>query len=228
MENVRRLELLTKEITGCTKCKRLVRWREKVAKVKRASFKSWTYWGKPVPGWGDPEARIVILGLAPSAHGGNRTGRIFTGDPSGDFLFAALHRAGLANQAESIGRDDGLSVKDVYILAPVRCAPPDNAPLKSEIKKCSGYLDRELDLLPNKRVLLALGGIAWNGYLEYLARAGTKFKPKPKFGHGAVLESEPVTMIGSYHVSAQNTLTGMLTPVMFDAILASVKRLAAR
>ena len=221
-----KLEILTKEIVACTKCKRLVRWREKVARVKRASFKDWTYWGKPVPGWGDSEARIVILGLAPSAHGGNRTGRIFTGDPSGDFLFAALHRAGFANQPQSLSRDDGLTVKDVYILAPVRCAPPDNAPLPSEIKKCSGYLDRELDLLPNRRVVLALGGIAWNGYLSYLERRGTKYKPKPKFGHGAELAGDPMTMIASYHVSAQNTLTGMLTPVMFDAILARVRKLA--
>jgi uracil-DNA glycosylase len=228
MSDVRKLELLTKEIVGCTKCKRLVRWREKVARIKRASFKSWTYWGKPVPGWGDPEARIVILGLAPSAHGGNRTGRIFTGDPSGDFLFAALHRAGLASQAESISKDDGLGVEDVYILAPVRCAPPDNAPLKSEIAKCSGYLDRELDLLPNRKVILALGGIAWNGYLDHLGRRGTKYKPKPKFGHGAELDGNPMAMIGSYHVSAQNTLTGMLTPAMFDSILARVKILAAR
>ncbi len=222
----RKLELLTNEIVACRQCKRLVRWREKTAREKRASYRDWTYWGKPVPSFGDPNARIVVLGLAPAAHGGNRTGRIFTGDRSGDFLFAGLHRAGWANQAESTSTGDGLELEDVYILATIRCAPPDNAPLPSEIKKCAAFLDRELDLLPNKRVLLALGGIAWNGYLDHLARRGTKYKPKPKFGHGAELPGSPMTMIGSYHVSQQNTLTGTLTPAMFDMVLTRVRKLA--
>lgn len=222
---MRQLELLSKEVIACKQCKRLVRWREKVAREKRAAFKDWTYWGKPIPGFGDPEGRILVLGLAPAAHGGNRTGRFFTGDRSGDFLFAALHRGGWANQAESISRDDGLKLTDVYVTAPVRCAPPDNAPLPSEIKKCSKFLDRELALLPNLKVVLALGIIAWNSWLDHLARLGTKYKPKPKFAHGAELPG-PITMVGSFHVSAQNTLTGKLTPAMFDKVLDRVRDLA--
>jgi uracil-DNA glycosylase len=228
---MKKLEILHKEIIVCRRCKRLVRWREKVAREKRAAFKDWTYWGRPLPGFGDVNARIVVLGLAPAAHGGNRTGRFFTGDRSGDFLFAALHRGGWANQAEranqaeSVSRDDGLTLKDVFVTAPVRCAPPDNAPLPSEIKKCSSFLDRELALLPNKKVVLALGIIAWRAWLDVLARGGTKYKPLPKFAHGAELPG-PVTMIGSFHVSAQNTLTGKLTPAMFDTILDRVRVLA--
>ncbi|WP_394850251.1 uracil-DNA glycosylase [Pendulispora brunnea] len=217
---------LHEEIVTCRACPRLVDWREKVAREKRRMFASWTYWGKPVPGFGDPAARIVFVGLAPAAHGANRTGRMFTGDRSGDFLFAALHRAGLANQPTSTSRDDGLALNDVFIVAPVRCAPPDNQPLPEEITACQPFLDRELALLPNARVLIALGGIAWDAVLRHFERRDLSVpRPRPKFGHGAraAIEGAPL-LLGSFHVSQQNTQTGRLTPAMFDQVLAVAKR----
>lgn len=221
------LESLTQSIVACRLCPRLVRWRETVAREKRKAFRDWDYWGKPIPGFGDPEGRIVIVGLAPAAHGGNRTGRIFTGDMSGDFLFAALHRVGIANQKESVSRTDGLQVKDTYILAAVRCAPPDNAPTPAETRRCARYLDNELDLLKRKKVVLCLGIIAWTAYFHYLERRGIKFKKRPAFGHMVHVElPDGIHLVGSYHVSAQNTLTGKLTEPMFDRALKKVLELA--
>jgi uracil-DNA glycosylase len=227
MPRVRALALLEEEITRCRACPRLVRWREEVARVKRARYASEPYWGRPVPGFGDPDARIVIVGLAPGAHGANRTGRIFTGDRSGDFLFAALHRAKLANQAESVRRDDGLALRDVFITATIRCVPPGNKPAPDEIVRCAPFLDRELALLRRRRVVLALGAIAWSAWLGHLARRGQPLpRPSPRFGHGAELHLPGAPrLLGSYHVSQQNTQTGKLTPRMFDAILGRAKEL---
>lgn len=196
-------------------------WREKVATEKRAMYRQESYWGKPVPGFGDPEARIVIVGLAPAAHGANRTGRIFTGDRSGDFLFAALFRAGLASQPESRHRDDGLSLKGVYILSPVRCAPPENKPTPDELRTCAPLFDQELALLRKKKVWLALGKVAWDAVLRWEGASR-----RPAFGHGAVFELGERTLVGSYHVSQQNTQTGRLTPAMLDGALRECKRLA--
>jgi len=188
-----------------------------VKKVRR--FADQTYWGRPVPGFGDPEARLLIVGLAPAAHGANRTGRLFTGDRSGDFLFAALHRAGFANQAESRGRADGLELSGVWISPLVRCAPPANKPAPDEIAACRGYLARELALLASLRVVLALGAIAWRGYLEVARERGELAGPLPRFAHGAETEIGPLRLLGSYHPSQQNTFTGRLTPAMLDGVL---------
>ncbi len=219
----KRLALLHAEIVECRRCPRLVRWREQVAREKRRMYREETYWGRPITGFGDARARLVIVGLAPAAHGGNRTGRIFTGDRSGDFLFAALHRAGLANQPHSVSRDDGLALTGVYIVAPVRCAPPDNKPTPEEFARCSHWLDAELALVPNARVYLALGAHAWRSTLEHLARVGKNIgkniAPQPKFGHGAVATFDEAVVVGSYHVSQQNTQTGRLTEAMFDAVV---------
>ena len=215
------LVALHDEVVACRACPRLVAWRELVAREKKRAFRSWEYWGKPVPGFGDPDARLVVVGLAPAAHGANRTGRIFTGDRSGDFLFAALHRAGLASQPTSVQRDDGLTLRNVFIVSPVRCAPPDNRPLPDEIARCAHFIDRELELLRFKRVVLALGAIAWRAVLDHLARRGVSLPtPRPAFGHGAIAELGDLSLIGSYHVSQQNTQTGRLTPAMFDAVVA--------
>jgi uracil-DNA glycosylase family 4 len=189
------------------------------------------YWGRPVPGFGDPAARIVIVGLAPGAHGANRTGRVFTGDRSGDFLYAAMHRAGLASQPTSTSRDDGLVLKDAYVVITLRCAPPGNTPAPDEIARCAHFLDEELALLPRVRVLLALGAIAWRATLDHHARLGVSLpRPRPAFAHGARLElpgtGRPRWLLGSYHVSQQNTQTGKLTPAMFDAVLGEAGRLA--
>jgi uracil-DNA glycosylase family 4 len=202
-----------------------VQWREQVAAEKRASFRDQEYWGRPVPGFGPDDARIAILGLAPAAHGGNRTGRIFTGDRSGDVLFAALHRAGLANQATSVNRDDGLALRDTRIFAAVRCAPPDNKPTPLERDTCAPWLHRELELLkPTLRVVVALGKFAWDAWWPALrAVYGVKPPaPRPEFGHGrrVELEGAPV-LLGCYHVSQQNTFTGRLTPAMLDEVLAA-------
>jgi uracil-DNA glycosylase family 4 len=215
------LKLLHHEIVACRACPRLVAWREQVAREKRRMYRDWEYWGKPVPGFGDPEARIVFVGLAPAAHGANRTGRMFTGDRSGDFLYAALHRAGLANQPTSVSRDDGLRLKGVFIVATARCAPPDNKPLPEEIENCQPFLDRELALFPRARVLIALGAIAWNATLGHFARAGHALpKPLPKFAHGAELRLNGTPLLlGSFHVSQQNTQTGRLTETMFDSVV---------
>jgi uracil-DNA glycosylase family 4 len=205
-------------------------YRQEVATTKRRAFADWDYWGKPVAGFGDPRARIWIVGLAPAAHGANRTGRIFTGDRSGDFLFASLHRCGLANQPHSISRDDGLQLRDCFISATVRCAPPDNKPLPQEAINCSGYLDREWKLLNRKHVILALGGIAWNAALALAARQEVSISPpRPVFAHGAEVRlTDHLSLVGSYHVSQQNTFTGRLTPAMFDAVVNRCRELAER
>ena len=211
----------------CRACPRLVAWREEVARVKVRRFRDWTYWARPVPGFGDPRGRILIIGLAPAANGANRTGRMFTGDRSGDFLYAALHRAGFANQPTSVHKDDGLALRDVFITAPCRCAPPANKPLPIELERCSAWLDKEVALLPEVRVVLALGAIGWNAALLHFARRGLAIpRPRPQFGHGAAAKiPRGPTLLGCYHVSQQNTNTGKLTPKMIDAVLANAKEL---
>jgi len=220
------LRILNDEIVACRKCPRLVAYREEVARVKRRAFRDWEYWGKPIPGFGDANAKLLILGLAPAAHGGNRTGRVFTGDRSADFLFAALYEAGFANQATSVRRDDGLQLKDAYIVAAVRCAPPANKPLPSEILNCRGYLVRELEILRPKAVL-ALGKIAWDAYLEILKQSGVIASRAPfPFGHGAEskLPGGGAQLFGVYHPSQQNTQTGRVTPAMYAQVLRRIRR----
>ena len=224
---MRSLQALHKELVECRACPRLVRWREDVAREKVKRFREWTYWGRPVPGFGDPRGRMLIVGLAPAAHGANRTGRMFTGDRSGDFLYAALHRAGFANQPTSVRSDDGLRLTDAFVTAPCRCAPPGNMPFPDELERCARWMDGEVALLKNVRVVLALGGIGWNAALSHLERRGvTVPRPRPKFGHGAEarLEGAPL-LLGCYHVSQQNTNTGKLTPAMIDRVLRRAKSL---
>ncbi len=222
------LAVLHAELVRCRACPRLVAWRETVAREKVARFRASDYWGRPVPGFGDPAARILVVGLAPGAHGANRTGRVFTGDRSGDFLFAALHRAGLASQPTSTARDDGLGLTDAYIVTPVRCAPPDNTPRPEEIARCAHFLDDELALLPDVRVVLALGAIAWRAVLAHHAGAGGVLpRPRPAFAHGAATALGSRWLLGSYHVSQQNTQTGKLTPGMFDAVLVEARKRAS-
>lgn len=217
---MRTLQAVGARISECRACPRLVRWREKVAHEKRAAYKDQEYWGRPVAGFGDPEATLVIVGLAPGAHGANRTGRIFTGDRSGDFLFAALHRAGLASQPEATSRDDGLELRSVFITLAARCAPPDNKPSPKELRTCEKWLDAELACLHHARIFLALGAIAWDAVLLHHARLGlTLSRPKPRFAHDRELVLGEHVMVGSYHVSQQNTQTGRLTPRMFDRTL---------
>ncbi len=225
-----KLQALEDRITHCRRCPRLVAWREKVACEKRAAFADWDYWGRPVPGFGDPHAWLLIVGLAPAAHGANRTGRMFTGDRSGDFLYAALHRAGLANQAEAVSRTDGLRLLGAYITASVRCAPPDNRPTPEERDNCRDYIEEELDLLPSTKVILALGGFAYGQVLRILSARGVAVpSPRPKFGHGGVVELEGApSIIASYHPSQQNTFTGRLTAAMLDAVLERARALAAK
>ena len=221
------LRALHREIVECRACPRLVAWREEVARLKVKRFKDWTYWARPLPGFGDPRARLLIVGLAPAAHGGNRTGRMFTGDRSGDFLYAALHRAGFANQPTSVRRDDGLALRGAFITAPCRCAPPANKPLPDELARCSVWLDREVALLPDVSVVLALGSIGWGAALSHFSRLGLAVpRPRPQFGHAAeaMIPGGPV-LVGCYHVSQQNTNTGKLTPKMIDAVLARAKAL---
>lgn len=216
------LAALHAEIEACRACPRLVAWRERVAREKRAAFRSEDYWGRPVPGFGDPAARLVVVGLAPAAHGANRTGRVFTGDRSGDWLFRALHRAGFANRAASVRRGDGLALRGAYVLAAVRCAPPANRPSTEERDACRPYLERELALLAERRVLLALGGWA----LGVLATV-EGLRPRPRFAHGAEYALEGGrTLLCSYHPSQQNTFTGRLTEPMFDAVFARARALA--
>ncbi|HET7082140.1 MAG TPA: uracil-DNA glycosylase [Candidatus Limnocylindria bacterium] len=222
------LAALTGEIEACRRCPRLVEWRERVAREKVARFRDETYWGRPVPGFGDPDARILVLGLAPAAHGGNRTGRVFTGDASGDFLWPALHRAGLADRAVSRRADDGLTLTGVYIAAAVRCAPPANKPTILERDTCAPFLVREMALLSSVRVVLALGAFGWDAALRALAALGHRpaGRAKPRFGHGAEARLGPYVLLGSYHPSQQNTFTGRLTPAMFDAVVTRAVLLA--
>jgi uracil-DNA glycosylase len=220
---------LEREVVSCRRCPRLVAWREQVARTKRAAYASEEYWGRPLPGFGDPAASIIVLGLAPAAHGGNRTGRIFTGDRSGDWLFAALHRAGLANQPGSTSRDDGLKLRDCFVTASVRCAPPANRPLPSERDNCLPYLERELSLLPRARVIVCLGAFAWDAALRALGAIGASIpKPRPRFSHGSEAEVGAFTLVGSYHPSQQNTFTGKLTESMLDDVFDRAKSAAAR
>ena len=221
------LPALEREIISCRQCPRLVAWREEVARVKRAAFADETYWGRPLPGFGDPEARMLVLGLAPAAHGGNRTGRIFTGDRSGDWLFAALYRAGYANQPTSVRRDDGLTLRDAWICAAVRCAPPANKPTPAERDTCLPYAVRELELLGSARVIVCLGAFAWDAALRILAALGQeRIRPRPRFGHGAEVTVGRFTLLGSFHPSQQNTFTGRLTEEMLDDIFARARELS--
>jgi uracil-DNA glycosylase family 4 len=219
-------------VTACQLCPRLRDHCQEVARVRRRAYREQTYWGRPVPGFGDPRAWLLIVGLAPAAHGANRTGRMFTGDRSGDFLYAALHRAGLASQPHSVSKDDGLQLSGVYITAPCRCAPPENQPLPEELARCRPFLTRELALLTQVRVVLALGAIGFRAYLgEAAAQGCTLPVPAPRFGHGVTVPlgarsgGWPV-LLASYHVSQQNTQTGKLTPAMFDEVLARARTLA--
>jgi uracil-DNA glycosylase len=211
------LEALEREITACRRCPRLVEWRERVAREKRAAFRDWDYWGRPVPGFGDPQARVILLGLAPAAHGGNRTGRMFTGDRSGDFLYAALHATGFANQPTAVHRDDGLALTDCFITASVRCAPPANKPLPAERDNCRPWLDRELALLEHARVIVCLGKFAWDVIAP---------RPLPHFGHGAEARSGRFVLLGCFHPSQQNTFTGKLTAPMIERVLLRARELA--
>lgn len=222
----RELAELRARIIACRRCPRLVRYRERVARLKVARFREWTYWGRPVPGFGDPAARLLVVGLAPAAHGGNRTGRVFTGDRSGDWLFRALFRAGFANQPTSTRVDDGLRLRDAYIAAAVRCAPPANRPTPQEFARCQPYLEAELAALPNLRVVLALGGVAWEHVLRAWAALGREVpRPRPVFGHGRSWDLGPVRVIASYHPSQRNTQTGLLKEGMFDSVFSEARRI---
>ena len=217
------LTTLCHDIVSCRACPRLVAWRELVAVEKRASYANETYWGRPVPGFGDPDARIAVLGLAPAAHGGNRTGRVFTGDRSGDFLFASMHRCGLANQPTSVSRDDGLRLHDAYVLAAVRCAPPANKPTIEERDTCAPFMQREFALLRRLRVVVALGQFGYDAACRHYG-----IRPRPTFGHGVEATTNPdgVTIVCSFHPSQQNTFTGKLTDSMLDDVFARAIALA--
>jgi uracil-DNA glycosylase family 4 len=229
-QNSELLRVLSDEITACRKCPRLVTYREKVAREKRRAFREWEYWGRPVPGFGDPAAQLLILGLAPAAHGANRTGRVFTGDSSGDFLYRALYRARFANQPASQHRDDGLLLRNAYVTATIRCAPPGNKPLPREIENCQGYLLRELELLRPQAILL-LGKIAWDAYLDILKQRGAiSSRAAYPFSHGAEAKFPGVLprLFGAYHPSQQNTQTGRVTPAMYAQVLGRIRRFLAR
>jgi uracil-DNA glycosylase family 4 len=225
----RSLAILQRRIPRCGKCPELRDYCARVAREKRRAFAEWMYWGRPVPAFGDFRmGAIMIVGLAPAAHGANRTGRMFTGDRSGDFLYAALHRAGLANQGRSASRDDGLRLKGVFITAALRCAPPGNRPTPGQLSNCRPYLSRELELL-RPRVVMCLGAIAWNAAMAALAACECAIpRPRPRFGHGAQVRIGPLTLLGCYHVSQQNTFTGRLTERMIDDVLKRARALAAR
>jgi len=228
VEVVAALAALEEEITACRRCPRLVGWRERVAEEKRAAYRDEAYWGRPVPGFGDPAARILVVGLAPAAHGANRTGRMFTGDRSGDWLYGALHRAGLASQATARSRDDGLVLDGVFVTAGVRCAPPANKPRPAERKRCRPYLEREMELLERVRVMVCLGNFAYQVVLRILTDRGRPVpRPRPAFGHGAEVPLDDLTVLASYHPSQQNTFTGTLTEEMFDSVWARARVLAA-
>jgi uracil-DNA glycosylase len=237
------LEALDREVIECRSCPRLVAWREQVARERRAAYAGEEYWGRPLPGFGDPAARVLTLGLAPAAHGGNRTGRIFTGDRSGDWLFGSLWRTGFANQRRSVARDDGLTLRGCYVTAAVRCAPPANRPLPAERENCMPYLVRELSLLGSVRVIVCLGGFAWEVAFRALAARGVDVpRPRPRFGHGAAVElgrgvagkpdggatEKPNrwTLLGCYHPSQQNTFTGRLTEEMLDEVFTRAREVA--
>ncbi len=223
------LRELDREVIACRRCPRLVAWREEVARVRRAAFASAEYWGRPLPGFGDPAAVVLVVGLAPAAHGGNRTGRIFTGDRSGDWLFGSLYRTGFANQPTSVARDDGLELSGAYVAAAVRCAPPANKPTPAERDNCLPYLVRELSLLSSVRVIVTLGSFAWDATLRVLADVGVpRPRPRPKFGHGASVEIGRYTLLGCFHPSQQNTFTGKLTEPMIDAVFGTARELAGR
>ena len=222
------LSQLNAEVISCARCPRLVVYREQIAREKRRAYRDWEYWGKPVPGFGDPNARVIVLGLAPGAHGSNRTGRPFTGDASGKFMYPVLHETGFANQPCATDRNDGLVLKDLYITAAVRCAPPDNKPLPQELANCAAYLERELTGLTNRRVIVALGKIGFDAYLNYLKRTGKLESKKPYvFQHGAKYQMpDGRFLLASYHPSNQNTQTGKLTKPMFVRIFKEAARLA--
>ena len=227
---------LERDVVGCTRCSRLIDHCRKTARVKRRMFREETYWGRPVPGFGDRTARILFLGLAPAAHGANRTGRMFTGDRSGEWLYAALHRAGLASAAASVSRDDGLQLQDAYITNVCRCAPPANKPSRDEIERCRPFLDREFDALGRLRVVVALGKLAWDAALRRSRALApeTYPRPAPVFGHGAETiltlrrRRPPLALIGCYHPSQQNTQTGRLTRPMLNAVMRRARRLATQ
>jgi uracil-DNA glycosylase family 4 len=234
-----RLKKLGREISACQRCPELIEWCARAGREKRRAHADYNYWAGPVPGFGDPAAPLLILGLAPGAHGANRTGRLFTGDRSGDFLFAGLHRAGFANQAESLEPGDGLELSGAWISAALRCAPPGNKPTREQINTCLPFVERELNAMPNVRVILCLGGIAWNAALKLMAeRACPMPRPRPRFGHGVELQLPasatdkgaglaPPLLIGSYHVSQQNTFTGRMRPEMLDAVLQRCREVCA-
>ena len=220
----KRLNELNAEVVRCRRCPRLVAWREEVARTKRASFADEDYWGRPLPGFGDERARVIVLGLAPAAHGGNRTGRIFTGDRSGDWLFRALHRAGYANRPTSVHRDDGLELTDCYVCAAVRCAPPANRPTPQERDECLPYFVRELELLTRARVIVCLGSFAWDAALRAIGHVP---KPRPRFTHLSQARIGRFVLLGSYHPSQQNTFTGKLTEPMLDAVFTRARELSS-
>lgn len=221
------LDALQQTVISCRKCPRLVRWREKIAREKVKRFQEWDYWGKPVPSFGDPNARLLIVGLAPAAHGANRTGRMFTSDRSGSLLYPTLHKFGFANQPISFTRGDGLKLKDCYITAVVRCAPPQNKPTPKELQNCRPYFLEELRLLKSIRVIVGLGKVSFDAIFRGLKELQmTSLKNKPAFGHGVVVPIAPnLSLIGSYHPSQQNTFTGKLTPAMFESIFRKAKNL---
>jgi uracil-DNA glycosylase len=223
-----RLAALERRVTECRRCPRLVEWRERVARERRAAYANETYWGRPVAGFGDPDARVFVLGLAPAAHGGNRTGRVFTGDRSGDFLFEAMYRAGLASQPTSRHPGDGLELRDAFVTATVRCAPPANRPLPEERDNCLPYAAEEWRLMPEARVVVCLGGYAWDAALRLEAMLERwRVTPKPRFGHGSEHElPSGRVLLGTYHPSQQNTFTGKLTPEMLEAVFRRARELA--
>jgi uracil-DNA glycosylase len=229
LTRARELAELERRITTCRRCPRLVEWRERVAREKRAAFAGEEYWGRPVPGFGDPDASVYVLGLAPAAHGGNRTGRVFTGDRSGDWLFAAMHRTGFANQPTSVSADDGLELHGAFVAAAVRCAPPANRPTTAERDNCLPYAAEELRLLESVRVIVCLGGFAWDAALRLAAALEIEVpRPRPRFGHAAErpLGDGRLTLLGCFHPSQQNTFTGRLTEPMLDAVFVRARELA--
>lgn len=230
MKLPRALATLNREVTACRRCPRLVAWREKVAREKKRAYMHCDYWGKPVPGFGDPNARVLIIGLAPGAHGSNRTGRPFTGDSSGNFMYPVLHRTGFASQPDGKSRDDGLYLIDAYITAAARCAPPQNKPTPRELANCAPFLDREIAALAKVRIVVALGRIGFDAYLSYLKRSGVIDSKKPyAFGHGVEYRlPNALTLVGSYHPSNQNTNTGKLTEAMFTKLFQRVAAIRDR